>query len=150
MLIIGSYDGHCGYQVATKLAHAGYALHALPFPGLSPGALTWDDVKSYNAIVVMGLGESNADMTLSSATRQTIATLRRFLEAGGGVLMLGSFGEVTSTKPAQDAFLKPFGLTPLFDEAITDPDNTITATAWKIPFARATVAAPSPVTAGVK
>ena len=137
----------CGYEQATRLFHDGFALN--PAPDLDSGPLTWEQAKQYNVLVLNGLGRANADMTLSADNRQTLATLQRYLEAGGGVLLFPTFGQMSTVKPPQDALLKPLGLTPLFAEAPFDAQHTATATPWKIDFAHTTNIAASPVTTGV-
>jgi len=148
VLFAGSDGGRCGYEVANRLAQAGFALRA-EHARLSDHPLAWDRLKNFNAVVVAGLGRANADMSLGR-TQQTIDCLTRYLAGGGGVLVLGCFGQMATDKPPQDAFLKPLGLTPLFDELPDDPKGAIVATAWKIQFAPAGAIADSPVTAGVK
>ncbi len=143
VLFAGSEGGGCGYEQANRLAQAGFVLRAE-----NAHPLTWDRLKNYN-VVVSGLGMANADMSLGR-TQQTIDALNRYLQAGGGVLVFGSFGQANVAKPPQDAFLKPIGLTALFDEMPDDPKTAATATAWKIRFAPANAITESPVTADVK
>ncbi|MHB9134708.1 MAG: hypothetical protein ACYDBB_26855 [Armatimonadota bacterium] len=150
VLFTGSHGGSCGYQVAGKLAAAGFNLNTSAYPGLQRNALTPDVAKKYNVIVIAGLSLANADMTLPPKVAQTIETLRQYLEAGGGVLIFSSFGQMATEKPPQDALFKPLGLTPLFDEMPFDPETSVTATSWKIPFAYADGITPSPITAGLK
>ena len=138
----------CGYEVANRLVQAGFALRA-DHASLSEHPLAWSQVTNFNVVVLSGLGLANADMSLGR-TRETIDVLNRYLEAGGGVLMLGAFGQMATVKPPQDAFLKPLGLTPLFDEMPDDPKTAVTATAWQLPFAVTENIAESPVSAGVK
>ena len=149
VLFVGTPHGGCGFEVATKLAGAGFALNGTPHPGLNGTPLTWDKAKNYSVIVTSGLGRANADMTLGKTT-QTIDVLNRYLEAGGGVLMFGAFGQMATAKPPQDAFLIPLGLTPLFDEMCLDPGTGVKATSWKLDFAFTDAIAGSPVTEGVK
>ncbi|MBM4036901.1 MAG: hypothetical protein FJ290_00175 [Planctomycetes bacterium] len=148
VVFAGSDGGHCGHEVAGRLVQEGFALRA-EHSGLGDRPLAWDSLRNYNVVVLAGLGRANADMSLGR-TRQTVDCLNRFLAAGGGVLVLGSFGQMATDKPPQDAFLKPLGLTPLFDELPDDPKAAIVATAWKLPFAPASAIADSPVTTGVK
>ena len=148
VLFAGSDGGVCGYEVANRLGQAGFALGA-DHASLSEHPLAWSQLTNYNVVVLSGLGLANADMSLGR-TRETIDVLNRYLEAGGGVLMLGAFGQMATIKPPQDAFLKPLGLTPLFDELPDDPKTAVTATAWELPFAVTGNIAESPVSAGVK
>ncbi|HEY3416480.1 MAG TPA: hypothetical protein VGM23_06325, partial [Armatimonadota bacterium] len=149
VLFTGSYGAGCGFQVANKLSAAGFALNALPHPGLH-NPLTWEKAKRYNVISISGVGQANADMTLPELVKGNIDTLNRFLQEGGGVLVFASFGQMATEKPPQDAFLNPLGLTPLYNEMPFDPDTQTVATSWKIPFALTDAITPSPVTAGVK
>lgn len=149
VLFAGTHGGGCGFEVARKLATE-FTLNRLSHPGLAVNPLTWEQVKRYNVLVLSGLGQANADMTLPPPVNRTLTTLRRYLEAGGGVLVFGTFGQMATTKPPQDAFLIPLGLTPLFDELPVDPEEHVTATAWNIEFAYTDRTAPSPVTADMK
>jgi hypothetical protein len=149
VLFAGTGGGYCAFEVARKLNAAGFALRGMPYPGLEEQPLTWDQAKSCNVLVLSGLGRANADMTLPARTEQTIATLQRFLESGGGILWFSTFGQMATDKPPQDAFLNPLGLTPLFAELPADPETEVVGTAWKIPFAHTEGITPSPATEGV-
>jgi len=143
--------GAPGHQMAARLAQQGFAFDALPHPGLDGVPLTWEKARQYNVIMLSGLGAANADMTLAGHNRETLATLRRFLEAGGGILFFPEFGQIVAHKPPQDEFLKPLGLTPLFDEQVFDSDSAMPDSAlYPMPYALAGQVFPSPVTAGVK
>ena len=144
VLFTGAYGGGCGFQVAGKLATAGFNLN-----GAQLGSLTPQLVGKYNVIVLAGLGQANADMTLPAKLAQVHTTLRQYLEVGGGLLVFASFGQMATDKPPQDAFLQPLGLTPLLDEMPLDPDTGTVATSWNIPFAYADHLTVSPVTAGM-
>ena len=143
------FTGGCGFEVANKLAQAGFALNSLSWPGLAETPLTAEKTKQYNVIVIEGLGQSNADMTLTKINAANLEALRSYLNEGGGILFIPVFGQMITAKPPQDAFLKPLGLTPLFDEMLFDPEGTV-ATAWKINFGHTTDIAESPITADVK
>jgi hypothetical protein len=148
VLFAGSDGGGCGHEVATRLAQGGFAIRT-ERASLSEHPLAWDQLTNFNVVVLSGLGLANADMSLGR-TRQTIDVLNRYLEAGGGVVMLGAFGQMATAKPPQDAFLKPLGLTPLFDEMPDDSKTAVVATSWRIPFASADAVTESLVCAGVK
>ncbi len=145
MLFAGSEGGGFNHEVAGRLVREGFAIRAR----IGERGLAWDEIKNFNVVVLSGLGLANADMSLGH-TQETIDTLKRYLDAGGGVLMLGAFGQMATIKPPQDAFLKPLGLTPLFEEMPDDPRTAVTATAWQIPFAHTAAIADAPVTVGVK
>jgi len=149
VLFAGTSGGGCAFEVARKLNAAGFALRGMPYPGFEENALTWDQAKGYNVIAVVGLGRANADMTLPARTTQTIETLGKFLDAGGGIVWFSNFGQMATDKPPQDAFLNPLGLTPLFAEMPADPGTEVIGTAWKIPFSHTGSMAASPVTEGV-
>lgn len=140
-------QGSCPVDVGRKLVAAGFSLNRMN--GLEDRPLTWEEARKYNVIVVSELGRANADMTLPPGVKQTIETLRRFLDAGGGVFMMPIFGQMATDKPTQDAFLKPLGLTPLFDEFPMDAETSVVGTPWNIPFAFTNVVTESPVTARV-
>ncbi len=148
LLFVGDFGAGCGFEVAGRLRQAGFALNSTPYPGLEETPLTWDKAKQYNVIVVVGLGRANADMSLTRNNEMTLATLNQFLQAGGGVFVFPVFGQMITSKPPQDAFLKPLGLTPLFDELVCDSAGVV-ATSWRLTFGYTTDLAPSPVTAGI-
>jgi len=133
----------CQVDVAKKLVGAGFSLNLIN--GLEDRPLTWDEARKYNVIVVSGLGRANADMSLPANVKQSIETLRRFLDAGGGVLLMPYYGQMMTDAPAQDEFLKPLGLNPLFDEYPLDPETAVAGTPWDIPFAYTNSIAESPV-----
>lgn len=146
ILFIGSYGGGCNYEVARRLDAAGLALRA--GSGLTGRALSWDEARQYHAIVSVGLGQANADGTLPETVTTTLQTLRRFLDEGGGILLLLNFGQMAAEAPPQEAFLQPLGLTPLFAETPTDTDTTV-STAWRVPFAYTDAIPAGPLTEGV-
>ena len=148
VLFIGDYGNGCGFQVANRLHEAGLNLVGMPYPGLEETALTWDMAKQYNVIVVAGLGRANADMTLTKLNTQTLETLAKFLDAGGGVFIFPVFGQMATSTPAQEAFLKPLGIAPLFDELAFDAKGVV-ATSWQLTFGYTTNLGKSPVTAGM-
>ncbi len=83
--------------------------------------------------------------------QEAIATLRRFLDAGGGILYFPFWMEEKGQVAPQDAFLKPLGLTPSFDEVIFDSSNyRCRAPSTTSLFAHTTAAlAKSPITEGI-
>ena len=109
VLFAGSDGGGCGHEVANQLVQACFALRA-EHASLSEHPLAWSQVANFNAVALSGLGQADADMSLGRS-RKTIDVLNRYIEAGGGVLMLCAFGQMATTKPPQDAFLK-LGITP--------------------------------------
>ena len=145
VLFTGNYSGRCGYEAALKLTGAGFVLDARQ--GNIPSL---EDLRKFNVLVVTGLGMANADGTLPDSVTQNIATLNRYLDSGGGVLVLPAYCQQIGLVPPQVEFLKPLGLTPLFDELISDPENSAVGTAWKIRFARTTSITDGPLTANVK
>ena len=147
ILFTGSHKGACGHRMAEKLVKKGYNVNSAAYPGLSK-PLSWDQAKKYNVIVLAGMGESNADGSLKSSNQQTLATLRKFLEAGGGLLIMGHFGQRDTEISPQEAFLKPLGLSPIWKEIPVDA-NSIEATFWKIDFSYTNVIKKSPITENV-
>jgi hypothetical protein len=142
-------DPGCGFEMATKLQKAGFNVNAMSHPGLGGAPLKWDDVKKYNIIIAAGLGNSNADLTLSDKNKANIEVLNKFLSEGGGIFFIPVRGQVNSDIPAQKAFLEPIGITPLFDNIPVDPENSVNATAWKLDFAKTANIAKTPITDGV-
>ena len=142
--------GSPGFQMANRLAKEGLVFNTLAYPGLDGVPLTWEKARQYNVIVVSGLGSANADMSLADHNRETLATLRRFLEAGGGILFFPEFGQIVAHKPPQDEFLKPLGLTPLFNERPLDSDSATPDSAlYQIDYALTDRILPSPITLGM-
>ncbi len=91
VLLAGCEGATCGYEVATRLFQAGFALNADHEPlGVSP--LTLERLRKYSAVVLFGLGYANADMSLGKA-QKTVDALNRYLDAGGGVLVMGFFSQ---------------------------------------------------------
>lgn len=150
VLFLGTVGGSCSYEIANQLKNEGFRLNRMSYPGLTAHSLTWDQVEKYNVLVFTGLGKSNGDMTLSKQNKQTIEVMNRFLEEGGGILMLGLFGQQATIKPPQDAFLNPLGLAPIFDEMTVAPSDCEAGTSWNIPFSYTTVIPKSPISSGVK
>jgi len=150
VLFVGTYGGDCSFELAGRLQQAGFAVDHIPYPGLEGQPLTWEQLRRYNVVVLMGLGRANADMTLTPRNEQSIAALRQFLAAGGGVFAVPVFGQMATEKPAQDAFYGPLGLTPLYAEIPADPESSVVATAWRLPYALTRNVVPSPVTEGVR
>jgi hypothetical protein len=145
VLFAGSEGGGVGHEVVGRLVQEGFAVRAVS----GDHALGWDQIRGYNVVVLAGLGLANADMSLGH-TQETIDVLHRYLDAGGGVLLLGAFGQMATIKPPQDAFLRPLGLTPLFEEMPDDPGTAVSATSWQIRFALTDRIARSPVSEGVQ
>jgi len=147
VLFTGTHWGGCGYDVATRLDAGGFALR--PGPALIGAKLTSDALKPFNVVLAMGLGQANADGTLSADTRATLEALNQYLAAGGGVLIVPYFGQMATEAPPTQAFLEPLGAEPLFAETVTDSASQI-ATAWRIPFGYTTDIAVGQQTEGVK
>lgn len=150
VLFVGTYGGDCSFELAGRLRQAGFAVDHVPYPGLEGQPLSWEQLRRYNVVVLMGLGRANADMTLTPRNQQSIEALQQFLAAGGGVFAVPVFGQMATEKPAQDAFYGPLGLTPLYAEIPADPESEVVATAWKLPYALTRNIVPSPITDGVR
>ena len=111
--------------------------------------MRWNEIRKYNVIVLAGLGESNADGSLTKFNRETVAVLRRFTSAGGGLMVLGHFGQRQTEISPQEALLKPLGLQPVWLETTLNRKSVV-ATPWKIDFGYTTAIRPSPLTKNVK
>jgi hypothetical protein len=147
---IGYPHMSCGFEMAVKLQKAGFNVNGMSHPGLEGPALKWDDVKKYNVLIVMGIGKSNADFTLSEKNKTNIEILNKFLNEGGGIFYIPQWVQQNTLIPPQKAFLDPLGITPLFDDVPVDPENSVNATSWKIDFAKTANIAKTPLTEGVK
>ncbi len=148
VLFIGSPGPY--YIVARELNKEGFIINiGEGFPYSTP--LTWDEVKNYNVIVLtgIGLGQSNADFSLTQTNKKNISVLMKFLSKGGGILFIPSMGEVKSQMPAQEAFGKKIGITPLFNEVVADNDTQENATAWNLSFGLTENIIQSPITKNV-
>ncbi len=75
--------------------------------------------------------------------------LRKFLDAGGGILMLGHFGQRQTEITPQEVFLKPLGLQPVWMEMPINKKSVV-ATPWQVDFGYTTDIKDSPITKGVK
>jgi hypothetical protein len=75
VLFAGSDGGGCGHEVANRLVQAGFALRA-DHAALSEHLLAWSQVANFNLVVLSGLGQANADMSLGRS-RETIDVLIR-------------------------------------------------------------------------
>jgi hypothetical protein len=140
--------GGMSFDVCTKLSAAGFNVAAVASIDSTP--LTWAQVQKYNVIVFCGLGMTNADRSFSANMKQNLDVLHQFAQAGGGLLVMPYSGQDSTGSVPQETFLKPMGLTLLFAELPIDPQTSITATAWRLPFAYTDAITPSPVTDGVK
>lgn len=147
VLFTGSEMLAPNYLFARWLEGEGFALQS--HPSLESQSLTWEEARHFNVIVLAGLGMSKADGTLDAYDQETIATLNRFLQEGGSILFFPDWREQKAMVPPQEAFLKPLGLTPLFDEVVFDPANAVTATLYNVPMAHTTDIAKSSITEGV-
>jgi hypothetical protein len=148
VLFLGSSGGRCGFRMARALDSAGFAVNSASRSTLNERSLTWDDVKRYNVLVLVGLGESNADRSLTPFNRESVAVLNRFLAAGGGILVEGHFGQRETEIAPQEAFLNPLGLQPLWGE-MPLAKTSVVATPWKIDFAYTEDIAEDEATSGV-
>lgn len=130
------FAGPCGYEMASRLIDAGFAVNGKPQPGNENIAGALPRLKRNNVVVIMGMGLANADMTLTEEQRKLIAGLDRFMESGGGVLIIPGWAQMRTGIPAQDEFLKSHGLSVKWEEVIFDAETSVNATPWKIDFAR--------------
>jgi hypothetical protein len=135
--------------MARILDRAGFAVDSASRATLNERALTWNDIKRYNVLVLVGLGESNADRSLTSHNRESVTVLNRFLAAGGGILVEGHFGQRQTEITPQEAFLNPLGLQPLWLEMPLSKTSVV-ATPWNIDFAYTQNMVKDPLTAGVE
>ena len=147
VLFVHTGHGTCDYEFARWLVRDGVEVNSRQKTDDLP--LTWEEVKRYNVLVLAGIGLANADGTLTDQNRQNIATINRFLEAGGGVFFVPVWGQIDTGIPPQVEFLKPLGATPHFEEMVFDHDATVRATAWKIDFSYTSEVLPSPLTTKV-
>lgn len=145
----GSKGGHCGLRMAGVLNKNGFNVNSAYYPGLGK-PLLWNSAKKYNVIVLSGIGESSADGNLNKGNRKTLATLNKFLQNGGGILVLGHYGQRYTEKSPQDKFLNKLGLKPLWSEIPIDSKMSKIATAWAVDFAYTTAIEKSPITTDVK
>ncbi len=146
----GYRESNCGFEMAGRLAKDAFSVNAQGGRGLEGDALTWNVLKRYNVIVLMGLGRSNADFTLTDKNKNNIELLTRYLNEGGGILYIPTWCQDKVERPPQEAFAKSLGCEILFDEIIYDPDTAVNATAWKIDFAHTSnFLAESPLTKGI-
>ncbi len=150
VLFTGYPHFSCGFEMAGRLMKDGFAVTASHHPALEGKALTWEQIKKYNVIVMMQLGNANADGSLTDKNNTNIELLSKFIAEGGGVLFIPGLCQMKSQIPPQKAFLNPLGLDPVFEKVLVDPENSVKATSWKIDFALTTnMRKDSPITQGV-
>lgn len=151
VLFVGSKTTHkMDHRMAGDLQQAGFNVDEQVAPGLDGPPLKWEDVRKYNVLVVHGMAKCNANLTLSDRDRSNIEILNRFMKEGGGILFIPFWVQMNAMIPPQKAFLEPLGVTPLFDEVVVDPDNSVKATVFDIDFAKTTNIQQTPVTVGVR
>ncbi|MBN2641804.1 MAG: hypothetical protein JXR78_09135 [Victivallales bacterium] len=150
ILFVGSDGGHCGNLMAKILNEAGFNVNSYSrTESFVFKPLSWDEAKNYNILVITGLGESNADGSITKKNSESVAVLRRFLESGGGVLCIGNFGQRQTEISPQELFLKGIGLQPLWLEMPVDK-KSVKATPWQVDFAYTENIEAGPLTKGVK
>lgn len=132
-VLFSGFRNHCSYSFARKLVDDGFEVNTRPI-SLERQALRWEEVKSYNALVIAGLGHADADGTVSVRDRETIQTINQFIDEGGGVFFVPSWIQMDSLIPSQKELLKGWGVDAHFSEIVYDQDPAIKATPWKIPF----------------
>ncbi|MCC6578890.1 MAG: hypothetical protein IT440_00480 [Phycisphaeraceae bacterium] len=139
----------CDHDFAGKLVRDGWEVNSRE-KDMDASPLTWDEVKTCNVLVLTGLGLANADGTLDAKMQQNIAMIRQFLDAGGGVLFVPTWGQIASQVPPQAELLKPMGLIPRFEEVVYDRKSPVNATSWGIPFSCIEQVESSPITRNVR
>ncbi len=150
VLFTGHRHHRCGYEMAKALHADGFAVNTRTVSrGLMGAELTWDELRQYHTIVLMGMGLSLADQSLTPQNRNNVELLHRFLREGGGILFVPTWCQDPEGFAAQRAFAGPLGLEILFDEQVMDPGTEVAATAWRIPFAHTNQIQPSPFTGNV-
>lgn len=135
--------------MAKIIINAGFTVNSDKYPSIKQNALTWERAKKYNVIVVSGFGESNGDRSLTPVNKKTVKVLRKFVENGGGIFVVGQYGQRQTEISPQEMFLKPLGLQPLWKEMPVDTQS-VKGSPWQVDFAYTQNISSSPITKGVK
>ncbi|MBU4211554.1 MAG: hypothetical protein KKD33_03110 [Verrucomicrobia bacterium] len=108
--------------------------------------ITWDLISKYNALVFVSVPNwNNKDQEPTEEWRKSVELLRRYLDAGGGVLMTDWPGPFRYSSLMH--FLGPYGFTRL-PESVHNTEG-VAATQIKLRYAKTTSITESPVTEGV-
>ncbi|MFA6292448.1 MAG: hypothetical protein WC637_11735, partial [Victivallales bacterium] len=127
VLFTGYPHFNCGFEMAGRLSKDGFAINGSHHPALEGQALTWEQLKKYNVIVLMQLGQSKADSSLTDKNKANIELLNKFMAEGGGIFFIPGLCQQKTQIPPQKAFLNPLGLDPLFEKVLFDPENSMKA-----------------------
>jgi hypothetical protein len=145
----GHASGPAGFQVSRALDEAGFAVRtATDFGGLDEHKLTWDEIRRFRVLVFVGIGYARADGKLGDVVESNLAIVERFVEAGGGLLIVPYWCQQLTQVPPQDALAKRFGLTLYWDDCPIDA-APVTATPWRIDYAYTDRVTEGPLTQGV-
>lgn len=140
-----------GFELVERLHGASFSLNVMPSPGMNEAALSWDELKKYNVLILSGLGKSDANLTLSANNKINQELLLRFVSEGGGIFYIPNYYQMRVFVPPQEAFGQAISLLPHFAEIPFDPETSVKATPWKIDFAHTeNIDLESPLCAGVK
>ncbi len=145
----GHFPAPSGPEIAGRLQADGFDLRR--GADFKSAPITWDQVKRYDVLVVIGLGGSAGDGSLTEENRKNIEVLNRFMEAGGGVLFIPFWYQQDRFFGPMKAFLNPLGLDPLLMHVINDPNAVKGVTAWNLDFGYTEdLLTDSPITEGAK
>ena len=139
-------DQYVDPQVKVSLNQSGWAVGSTEF-----NALSWEQLRKFNVLVLCRLTQERKSDRDKPTTLETKAPiLQRFLDGGGGLLLLHDESYDRAYEPVC-RFLEPFGAK-ILNEQVTDPEHQ-----WHQPdflqywFAWTTdVAAGHPITDGVR
>ena len=139
------FGGTNNSQVTREILDAGFEVGRCAPGNDARWTLTWEKLCRFNVLVLVGLG--------NDFRPEHAALLDRFLEAGGGILLLPLGGNALDWGPSRDYVEKRLGLK-IFIEQVHQAEKTVTfqAADGRIPYPVAWTDAitRTPVTDGVR
>ncbi|NQT88097.1 hypothetical protein HQ560_15125, partial [bacterium] len=143
------HAGGPGFQTVRALDQGGFAVRtASEYGGLDRHKLTWDETRRFRVLVLVGVGSARADGRLGEVVESNLAMVGRFVEAGGGLLIVPYFCQQFTQLPPQDALAKRFGLTIHWNDFPIDA-APVTATPWRLGYAYTDRVTPGPLSKDV-
>jgi hypothetical protein len=147
VLFAGYRHHRIAHVQARDLMERGYNVDEMP-TDLSRVTLDRDMLRKYNVVVLMGVGPSNADFSLTERNVSNIKVLQEYIAEGGGVIFIPTLVQNSGVIPPQKEFVQKYGVELFFNEVPFSASAQV-ATPWKIPFAYTDVVTSHVVTAGV-
>lgn len=148
-VLFAGFNNRCDHVFAKRLLADGFEVNSRD-QGLEKAPLEWAEVQPYNVLVIAGLGHAKADGSVGTNDLESIEVIRRFVNEGGGALIVPSWIQMDSLIEPQRELLGPWGVEPGFEEMVFDRGAKVGATPWPVDFSYARVTTPSPLTEDVE